>query len=90
MISGDWSSDVCSSDLSQSTARSQGPFAWSPMMSRLAAARLAANRDIMGDQANGPWLRAVLWLTIVAVLILTALLLLSSVVLPLFSIHPGE
>jgi NRAMP (natural resistance-associated macrophage protein)-like metal ion transporter len=56
----------------------------------IAAARLAANRDIMGDQANGPWLRAVLWLTIVAVLILTALLLLSSLVLPLFGIHPGE
>jgi NRAMP (natural resistance-associated macrophage protein)-like metal ion transporter len=56
----------------------------------LAAARLADNREIMGDQANGPWLRAVLWLTITALLILTALLLLSSVVLPLFGIHLGE
>ena len=56
----------------------------------IAAAQLASNREIMGDQANGPWLRAALWLTIVAVLILTALLLLSSVVLPLFGIHPGE
>jgi NRAMP (natural resistance-associated macrophage protein)-like metal ion transporter len=56
----------------------------------IAAARLAGNRDIMGEQANGPWLSAILWLTIVAVLILTALLLLSSVVLPLFGIHLGD
>jgi NRAMP (natural resistance-associated macrophage protein)-like metal ion transporter len=55
----------------------------------VAAARLAANREIMGDHANGPVLNAIVWLTVWATLILTALLLVTSVVLPFFGIDLG-
>jgi Mn2+/Fe2+ NRAMP family transporter len=56
----------------------------------VAAARLGDRRDIMGEFANGPLLRAVLWLTVAGVLVLTALLLVTSIVLPVLGVHVGE